>query len=63
MTELEYWTNQIKKGRISRREFIGRAAALGVTTALGSAQLLLDLLLGRVPAIDPAPYAPARMSA
>ncbi len=36
---------------------------LGVTTALGSAQLLLDLLLGRTPAIDPAPYAPARMSA
>ncbi|KRE88370.1 D-amino acid oxidase [Frateuria sp. Soil773] len=33
---------------------------LGVTTALGSAQLMLDLLLGRTPAIDPAPYAPAR---
>lgn len=30
---------------------------LGVTTALGSARLLLDLLLGRVPEIDPAPYA------
>lgn len=36
---------------------------LGVTTALGSARLLLDLLLGRTPAIDPAPYAPARMAA
>lgn len=33
---------------------------LGVTTALGSAQLIVDGLLGRVPAIDPAPYWPAR---
>lgn len=33
---------------------------LGVTTALGSARLLVDLLLGRTSAIDPAPYAPAR---
>lgn len=33
---------------------------LGVTTALGSARLMLDLLQGRPPAIDPAPYAPAR---
>ena len=39
MTELEYWTNQIKKGRISRREFMGRAAALGVTTALATTML------------------------
>jgi peptide/nickel transport system substrate-binding protein len=39
MTELEYWTNQIKKGRISRREFMGRAAALGVTTALATTLL------------------------
>src|SRR5262250_1621490 len=39
MTELEYWTQQIKKGRISRREFIGRAAALGVTTALATTML------------------------
>lgn len=30
---------------------------LGVTTALGSARLLLDLLLGRTPEIDPSPYA------
>ena len=36
---------------------------LGVTTALGSARLLLDLIHGRVPAIDPAPYAPSRMPA
>lgn len=33
---------------------------LGVTTALGSARLVLDLILGRTPAIDPSPYAPAR---
>lgn len=36
---------------------------LGVTTALGSARLLLDLIQGRRPAIDPTPYAPARMAA
>ncbi len=36
---------------------------LGVTTAPGSAQLLLDLILGRTPAIDPAPYAPSRVLA
>lgn len=39
MTELEYWTGQARKGRISRREFIGRAAALGVTTALATTLL------------------------
>jgi peptide/nickel transport system substrate-binding protein len=39
MTELEYWTIQIKKSRISRREFISRAAALGVTTALATTML------------------------
>ena len=39
MSELEYWTQQIVKGRISRREFMGRAAALGVTTALASTML------------------------
>ena len=35
---------------------------LGVTTALGSARLLMDLMLGRAPAIDPAPYSPVRMA-
>src|SRR4029077_10966205 len=39
MTELEYWTDQITKGRISRREFMGRAAALGVTAALATTML------------------------
>ncbi|WP_141455275.1 FAD-dependent oxidoreductase [Pseudoxanthomonas sp. z9] len=33
---------------------------LGITTALGTARLLVDLFLGREPAIDPAPYSPAR---
>jgi glycine/D-amino acid oxidase-like deaminating enzyme len=33
---------------------------LGVTTALGSARLLVDQLLGRTPAIDPTPFLPAR---
>ncbi len=33
---------------------------LGITTALGSARLLVDQLLGRVPGIDPQPYRPAR---
>ncbi|MBV9566947.1 MAG: peptide ABC transporter substrate-binding protein, partial [Hyphomicrobiales bacterium] len=39
MTELGYWTEQVKKGRISRREFMGRAAALGVTTAAATSLL------------------------
>jgi len=34
---------------------------LGLTTAMGTARLWLDLLLGRTPAIDPAPYAPDRL--
>ncbi|MET3654547.1 NAD(P)/FAD-dependent oxidoreductase [Dyella japonica] len=36
---------------------------LGVTTALGSARLMIDLIQGRQPAIDPMPYAPQRMAA
>jgi len=36
---------------------------LGVTTALGSAKLMIDLIQGRRPAIDPAPYSPQRMAA
>jgi len=34
---------------------------LGITTALGTAVLLADLVAGRKPTIDPAPFAPARM--
>jgi glycine/D-amino acid oxidase-like deaminating enzyme len=36
---------------------------LGVTCALGTAQLIADQVAGRAPAIDPAPYAPARAPA
>ncbi len=36
---------------------------LGVTTALGTARLLLDLLDARAPEIDPSPYDPARVAA
>lgn len=34
---------------------------LGITMALGTGRLLTDLILGRRPAIDPTPYAPARV--
>jgi len=33
---------------------------LGITTSLGTAALLVDLMAGRAPAIDAAPYAPDR---
>ena len=33
---------------------------LGITTSLGTAAILADLVAGREPAIDPAPYAPDR---
>jgi len=39
MTELEYWLEQIKKNRISRREFLGRATALGVGATLATTML------------------------
>jgi peptide/nickel transport system substrate-binding protein len=39
MSELEFWKEQIRRGRISRREFLGRAAALGATTALATSML------------------------
>ena len=35
---------------------------LGLTTATGTASVWLDLLLGRTPAIDPAPFAPGRFA-
>ncbi len=34
--ELSWLSRQLTRGRISRRDFMGRAAALGVTTALAS---------------------------
>ncbi len=36
---------------------------LGITTALGTGSMLTDLILGRPPAIDPAPYAADRVMA
>jgi glycine/D-amino acid oxidase-like deaminating enzyme len=36
---------------------------LGITTSLATARLLADLVAGRPPAIDPAPFAPARFQA
>lgn len=33
---------------------------LGITTATGTAELLADLILGRPPRIDPAPFSPGR---
>ncbi len=39
MREIDFWKEQIVRGRISRREFFGRAAALGVSTALATSML------------------------
>jgi D-hydroxyproline dehydrogenase subunit beta len=36
---------------------------LGITTSLGTGQMLADLIAGREPAIDPSPYAPMRVLA
>jgi glycine/D-amino acid oxidase-like deaminating enzyme len=36
---------------------------LGITTSLGTGQLLADLIAGQRPAIDPAPFAPSRVLA
>jgi D-hydroxyproline dehydrogenase subunit beta len=35
---------------------------LGVTTSLGTARILADTIVGRTPAIDASPYAPARFA-
>lgn len=51
-------------GKVSQHANVWVAAGhegLGVTTALGSARLVIDQLLGRTPAIDPRPYDPARV--
>jgi len=34
---------------------------LGITTSLGTAQLLADLVAGRAPSIDAAPFSPMRV--
>jgi len=36
MKQLEYYSTLLTLGKISRREFMGRAAALGATTALAA---------------------------
>ena len=39
MSELKYWQGKLAKGHIGRREFMGRAAALGVTTAVATSMM------------------------
>ncbi|MGO9769611.1 MAG: ABC transporter substrate-binding protein [Roseiarcus sp.] len=39
MSELNYWKSKLQSGGISRREFMGRAAALGASTAVISSLL------------------------
>src|SRR5271157_6357902 len=39
MTELDYWKARLNKGSISRREFMGRAAALGASSLAISTML------------------------
>lgn len=39
MDELRYWADQLRRGRISRREFIGRSTALGIGMALATSLL------------------------
>ena len=36
---------------------------LGITTSLGTARLIADLVLGRAPVVDPTPFAPMRVLA
>jgi glycine/D-amino acid oxidase-like deaminating enzyme len=71
MTIIRSWTG-LRPATRDGRPIIGRHPALdrvwlacgheglGVTTAFGTAQLLADLMQGRAPAIDAAPYSPAR---
>ncbi len=37
--QLKYMTGQVAKGTMTRREFVGRAAALGVTAAVANSML------------------------
>jgi glycine/D-amino acid oxidase-like deaminating enzyme len=73
MTIIRSWTG-LRPATRDGRPLIGRHPALdrvwlacgheglGVTTAFGTAQLLVDLMQGRAPAIDAAPYSPARFA-
>ncbi len=50
MGELEYWNAELLKGALSRREFMGRAAALGVSSAAISTMLAnADALAAETP--------------
>jgi D-amino-acid dehydrogenase len=42
--------------------WIAAGPGLGITTSLATAGILADLVAGRAPAIDAAPFAPARAS-
>jgi glycine/D-amino acid oxidase-like deaminating enzyme len=73
VTALRVWTG-FRPATPDHRPFIGAWPAtpgvwiaaghegLGITMALGTGRLLTDLILGRTPAIDPAPYAPSRIA-
>ena len=37
--QLKHMTGQVAKGTMTRREFVGRAAALGVTAAVANSML------------------------
>ena len=50
MDELNYWQGRLKKGAISRREFLGRAAALGASAAaISSALVSVDAFAAETP--------------
>ncbi len=50
MSELDYWNARLLKGAISRREFMGRAAALGASSLAISAMLAsADALAAETP--------------
>lgn len=73
VTALRVWTG-FRPATADHRPFIGAwvdtpgvwiAAGhegLGITMALGTGRLLTDLILGRAPSIDPAPYSPSRIA-
>jgi D-amino-acid dehydrogenase len=35
---------------------------MGIGMSTGTGQLIADLVTGRAPAVDPAPYAPSRLA-
>jgi peptide/nickel transport system substrate-binding protein len=47
MSEIDYWKQQLANGKVGRREFIGRAVTLGLTTAL--ATTLASKIAGAAP--------------